>query len=204
LISNRISNKIIVVSRESGSGNQLALNTDKGIVVFGSNWGSGIQLEYNKVIENVYLGWSGIWSMQKIQDRAKYIKHLWSATQKATEENKDFNVVVEELSIDNEFKYLKTWELYTSEGDNWVREDHNKNITAFWKQLHPSIVIYLEEYIDQNGVVKGLDEFNVILKNRKNEFFISEGELNSLGYRLLNKEMVDAKIIVQSTPTVKN
>nr|NQU91708.1 hypothetical protein [Bacteroidota bacterium] len=182
----------------------MALNTDKGIVVFGSNWGSGIQLEYNKVIENVYLGWSGIWSMQKIQDRAKYIKHLWSATQKATEENKDFNVVVEELSIDNEFKYLKTWELYTSEGDNWVREDHNKNITAFWKQLHPSIVIYLEEYIDQNGVVKGLDEFNVILKNRKNEFFISEGELNSLGYRLLNKEMVDAKIIVQSTPTVKN
>ncbi|MCD4747316.1 MAG: hypothetical protein K8R58_13540 [Bacteroidales bacterium] len=54
LISNRISDNVIIVSRENGSGNQLALNTDKGIVVFNSNWGTEIQLEYNKIIENEF------------------------------------------------------------------------------------------------------------------------------------------------------
>ena len=50
----RVSENIIIVRTEQGWENQLALNTDKGIVVFGSHWGPGIGLDYNKIIEKEF------------------------------------------------------------------------------------------------------------------------------------------------------
>jgi hypothetical protein len=54
LLSHRISDNIIIVGTEQGYDNQLALKTDKGIVIFGSHWGPGIELEYNKIIEKEF------------------------------------------------------------------------------------------------------------------------------------------------------
>ena len=54
LESYRISDHIIIVRTKQGGGNQIALNTDKGIVIFGTHWGPDIGLEYNKIIEKEF------------------------------------------------------------------------------------------------------------------------------------------------------
>jgi hypothetical protein len=51
LVAKTISENIILVQTKSGYDTQLAINTDKGIVVFGTHWGPGIEQEYRTVIE---------------------------------------------------------------------------------------------------------------------------------------------------------
>ena len=147
-------------------------------------------------VKQVVLGYKGIWPLKKIEDRKNFIKHLWSAVQNATMEGKDFDTVKNELSLDNEFSYIKGWDVYKNEGEDWVKGDFEKILVELWIQLHTPIDSYIENYIDKHGVEKGVYELYDILKNRKAEFYISENNLNTLGYRLLNKELLDTAIEV--------
>ena len=147
-------------------------------------------------VKQVVLGYKGIWPLKKIEDRKNFIKHLWSAVQNATKEGKDFDQVKNELSLDNDFSYIKDWDVYKNEGEDWVKGDFEKILVELWTQLHKPIDSYIEDYIDKHGVEKGVYELYDILENRKAEFYISENNLNILGYRLLNKELLDTAIEV--------
>lgn len=146
--------------------------------------------------EQVVLGYKGIWPLKKIEDRKNFIIHLWSEINKATDEGLDFNQVKERLSIDSEFSYIKNWDLYKETGDSWVKDDFDKVLFAFWVQLHPVISTHIDNFINSNGPEKGMEELKDILKNRRKDYYISQSALNTLGYRLLNKEMNDAAIEV--------
>ncbi|MBU1013916.1 MAG: tetratricopeptide repeat protein [Bacteroidetes bacterium] len=146
--------------------------------------------------EQVVLGYKGIWPLKKIEDRKNFMIHLWNEIKKATDEGLDFEQVEERLSIDSEFSYIKNWDLYRETGDAWVREDFEKILFAFWVHLHPVISTHIDNFIKDNGPEKGLEELKDILKNRRKDYYISQSALNTLGYRLLNKEMNDPAIEV--------
>ena len=147
-------------------------------------------------VSQVVLGYKGIWPLKKIADRKDFIAHLWTEVKRLTNDGLDFEQAKEKLSIDNEFSYIKTWDLYKKSGDAWVKDDFNKVLTAFWIQLHPLIGAYIETFIDRNGPEKGMAEFQNILKNRRKEFYVSEAVINSLGYRLLGKGMKKTAIAI--------
>jgi tetratricopeptide (TPR) repeat protein len=54
LVAKTISENIILVQTKSGYDTQLAINTDKGVVVFGTHWSTGIEQEYRAVIEEKF------------------------------------------------------------------------------------------------------------------------------------------------------
>jgi len=153
-------------------------------------------------VEQVILGYKGLWPMSKIKDRNQYIKQLWSLIKQSSAENMSFNQVLEELSINKKFTYLKDWDLYKEKGEDWLIEDHNTHITAFWLQLHPPLSTYIMNYVDQNGEADGQKEFSDIIKNRTHEFFITENQLNDLGYYLIEKGMMSFAINVFKMNTV--
>ena len=155
-----------------------------------------------KDVEQVVLGYKGFWPMSKIEDRIQYIQHLWTLIKQASAENKSFSQVKEELSIETEFSYIKDWDVYKEHGEEWLIEDHNKHITAFWLQLHPPLGTYIINYVDQNGEANGQKEFNNVIKNRKHEFFVTENQLNFLGYSLIEKGMMSFAIHVFKMNTV--
>lgn len=54
LVARRISDNIILVQTVGGTDTQLAINTDKGIVIFGTHWGPGIEREYQEIVEREF------------------------------------------------------------------------------------------------------------------------------------------------------
>ena len=54
LLVKNINEKIIIVQTERGSGNCLALKTNKGLVVFVTSWGTDKAMEYRRLIEDEF------------------------------------------------------------------------------------------------------------------------------------------------------
>ncbi|UCG63305.1 MAG: tetratricopeptide repeat protein [Candidatus Zixiibacteriota bacterium] len=145
-------------------------------------------LEGENPVDNVLLCdfLNVVWPRDRAHLHLNYIRKLWNAVRKADAEGKSLDEVYTQLSLDNEFAFVKEMPVYLDRGDEWVRPQHRVHIRLFFLQGKT-----LASEIIRNS---GLDSVSVTterirkLRAEGGDIYIEEASLNGIGYYLLNME----------------
>jgi tetratricopeptide (TPR) repeat protein len=145
-------------------------------------------LEGESAVENVLCGanYTDLWSRDRARTHLRYIRELWNAVTKAEAEGKDLPEIHEQLSLENEFAFVKEMHSYIEDGDDWVRPQHHTHIRLFFLQ-HKNLA---SELIKESGY----DSLSVALakirklRNEGEDIYVEEAAINGIGYHLLNME----------------
>jgi tetratricopeptide (TPR) repeat protein len=137
-----------------------------------------------------------IWPRERLNQRLKYVKHLWEAVNKATEEDLSFDELNERLSLDNEFSYVREFPFYEDSGYRGTVRTHSRNIRDFWARFHTPASSVIEKALADSGIEAAWQELRSMKVDSANEFFFEESSFNALGYTFLREEKVAEAIVV--------
>jgi tetratricopeptide (TPR) repeat protein len=145
-------------------------------------------LEGENAVENVLCGmnFTELWSRGRAQTHLQYIRKLWDTVSKMEAEGKDLPEIYEQLSLENDFAFVKDMQVYKEYGDDWVRPQHNTHIRLF----------FLQHKNPASEVIKnlGFDSISVAIeKIRKmigegSDIYVEEAAINGIGYYFLGNE----------------
>ena len=153
-------------------------------------------LEGDRPVDNVLCGinTADLWSRERARTHLDYIRKLWNAVATAEAAGKDLPEIYEQLSLENEFAFVKEMQVYKDNGDDWIRPQH---------QMHTRL-FFLQHKNPASEMVKGLagDSLSAALakirklKDKGGDIYIEESAFNSIGYYLLSQERItDAKAV---------
>jgi len=146
-----------------------------------------------------------IWSRDKLKMWKEYIENLWTGVNDAKKEKLTLAQVLERFPLEERYLYLK--ELGHSE--QRIKEFHEQNIEAFWRQLLVPITPMIEQATAKDGMAAALEKCRALWREKRDECDFSERSLNQLGYRYLNQNDLPAaielfKFIVELYPASAN
>jgi len=151
-------------------------------------------LDGDEAPSKVIPGHMDIWEAEKLTLWRDYIKNLWDGLKSAKEQRLSFEQVKERFPLPEPCNYLRE----QGHSEERIRTFHENNIEAFWSQLFISAAGIIEEILTEKGI-EGIgaakSKFQE-LKNNPDEYFISERQFNSLGYRFLQKNLLPFAITV--------
>ncbi|TFG76455.1 MAG: MBL fold metallo-hydrolase [Chrysiogenales bacterium] len=130
------------------------------------------------------------WSRDKLKMWKEYIENLWTGINVAKKEKLTLAQVLERFPLEERFFYLK--ELGHSE--QRIREFHERNVEAFWRQLLVPITPLIEQATAKDGMAAAIEKCRVLWRSQRDEYDFSERSLNQLGYRFLNQDDSPAAI----------
>ncbi|UCE24099.1 MAG: hypothetical protein JSU74_12505 [Candidatus Zixiibacteriota bacterium] len=145
-------------------------------------------LEGENQVENVLLCdfLNVVWSRDRAHLHLDYIRRLWNAVRKADSEGKSLSETYEQLSLENDFAFVKQMPLYLDRGDQWVRPQHNGHIKLFFLQGKTVASAIIEEALP-DSLSLALSQIRR-LRAEGTDVYIEEAALNAIGYYLLNEE----------------
>jgi len=153
-------------------------------------------LEGENAVENVLCGMNcnELWSRDRAHTHLNYIRKLQNAVTKAEAEGKDLPEIQEQLSLENDFAFVKQMQPYLDHGDDWIRPQHQSHIRLFFLQhKNPASAMIMDMGLDSltNALAKIRN-----LRNAGGDIYIEEASINSIGYYLLNMEKFAEAIAV--------
>ena len=153
-------------------------------------------LEGDKAVDRVLCGtgFDDSWSRERARAHLHYIRELWKAVAKAESEGKGLPEIYAQLSLENEFAFVKEMQTYKDSGDDWLRPQHDIHIRLFFLQhKRPASEMFEGAGLDSVAVV--VDRIRK-LKNEGSNVYIEEASLNGIGYYLLGRERYDDAVEV--------
>lgn len=145
-------------------------------------------LERKNAVEHVLCGvnYTDLWPRERAHTHLHYIRELWNAVTKAEAEGKDLPEIHEQLSLENDFAFVKEMHSYIEDGDDWVRPQHHTHIRLFFLQhKNPASELIKNAGFDSLSVALGKIRK---LRNQGGDIYIEEASINGIGYHLLNME----------------
>jgi len=130
------------------------------------------------------------WSRDKLKMWKEYIENLWTGINAAKKEKLTLAQVLERFPLEERYLYLK--ELGHSE--QRIREFHERNVEAFWRQLLVPITPLIEQATAKDGIAAAIEKCRVLWRSQRDEYDFSERSLNQLGYRFLSQDKPSAAI----------
>ncbi len=124
-----------------------------------------------------------IWEAEKLALWRDYIRDLWEGLKKAKQEGLTLEQAKERFPLQEPYFYLRN----RGHSDERIRTFHENNIEAFWGQLFVSAANVIEAMLAEKGI-EGIAAAKIKfqeLKDNPDKYFVSERQLNSLGYRFL-------------------
>jgi tetratricopeptide (TPR) repeat protein len=160
-------------------------------------------LEGEKAVENIICGMGDFWSTERAQTHLEYIRKLWNRVKLLEAEGKTLAQVQEQLSLEQEFAFVKEMQVYQERGDTWLRPQHLTHVRLFYLQ-HKNLA---SEMIKKEGVA-ALPRIRK-LRDSGGDLYFEEASLNGLGYLWLNTgKLADAleifKFNVEQFPASAN
>ncbi|UCC45506.1 MAG: hypothetical protein JSU65_06195 [Candidatus Zixiibacteriota bacterium] len=152
-------------------------------------------LEGENAVETVLCGinLTDEWSRDRAHTHLHYIRELWNAVAKAEAEGKDIPEINEQLSLENEFAYVKEMQVYKDNSDDWMRPQHLAHIRQFFLQhKNPASEIIMAHGLDSVSVA--LEKVRRLM-SEGSDIYIEESSMNGIGYYLLNKEKFSEAIV---------
>jgi tetratricopeptide (TPR) repeat protein len=132
-----------------------------------------------------------VWSRKRAHVHLNYIRRLWNAVRKADTEGRSLNEIYTQLSVDNDFAFVKQMPLYGDRGDEWVLPQHKTHVRTFFLQGKTVASTIIEKALS-DSLSAALAKVRK-LKSDGAEIFIEEAAINGIGYHLLGAErFVDA------------
>lgn len=129
----------------------------------------------------------GVWHKDDFTRRVNYLNMLWQDIKAARADGIDMQAAKGKFSIDTGYSFLKQWDNYSEQGEEWIRFDHNLNFMVFWKQFQKSAAETIGSVINESGIEAALDTFKSIRTESPDSCYFDEGEFNSLGYGLMRQ-----------------
>ncbi len=153
-------------------------------------------LEGENAVEHVMCGmnFSDLMTRDRAHTRLHYIRQLWNAVTQAESEGKDLPEIHEQLSLENEFSFVKELRIYQEDGDDWVRPQHHTHIRLFFLQ-HKSPASEILRHAEGDALTKALAKVRK-LRADGGDIYFEEASINSLGYALLGRERFNEAIAV--------
>ncbi|UCG61134.1 MAG: hypothetical protein JSV52_12510 [Candidatus Zixiibacteriota bacterium] len=153
-------------------------------------------LEGDNPVENVLLCdfLNVVWSRDRAHLHLDYIRKLWSAVRKADAAGKSLEETDTQLSLDNDFAFVKEMPVYIDRGDEWVRPQHRMHVRLFFLQGKTLASAMIENALP-DSLSAALAEIRK-LKNEGADIFIEEAAINGIGYYLLGAEKLTSAVEV--------
>jgi len=142
-------------------------------------------LEGTRAVDRVLCGmhYTDIWSTDRARTHLEYIRKLWNDVAKAESEGKDLPEIYNQLSLEDEFAFVKEMQVYKDNGDDWIRPQHQMHTRLFFLQhKNPASGIIVNMGLD--SLSKALARIRE-LRNNHADIYFDEGSINGLGYALL-------------------
>lgn len=135
-------------------------------------------------VETVICDINKVWPVERARTHLNYIKTLWERVRAADAAGKDIAEIQEQLSLDNEFAFVKDMQGYKNWGDDWFRPQHYWHVWLFFVQGKN----LASEIIRNEGKDSVRDVLSKVRKLRDSggDVYIDEASINGLGYEMLN------------------
>ena len=138
-----------------------------------------------------------IYSRDLMHGHLEYIRKLWNSVKSLEAQGKTLQEIQDKLSLDKDFAFVKEMQVYKSNGDNWVRPQHELHTKHFFLQGKN-----LASEILKNGGPESIQaSLNEINKHGKN-IYLDEMYINRLGYEWMNMGHISEAIEVFKLSTV--
>jgi glyoxylase-like metal-dependent hydrolase (beta-lactamase superfamily II) len=145
-------------------------------------------------VERVVTTHNGLMGGEQIRLRRDYLADALEGLRRARKEGLGFAAAAELLHLDRGFDYLERSGL---DKEQLVRE-HREGLRMLWRHLAGtrSAAEVLEEVLADAGLVGGRELLRRIESAPPEAYYVDEGELNSLGYRLLGQKRIEEALLV--------
>jgi hypothetical protein len=141
-------------------------------------------LEGDDSVDRVVCDINSVWSRERAHTHLEYIRRLWEATKRAAEAGKSLDEIQEQLSLDNEFAFVKEMQVYKDGGDDWIRPQHRAHVRTFFLQHKNMASEILKEEMERSllSAIARVRE----LRDSGSDIYFDESSINLVGYELLN------------------
>lgn len=146
-------------------------------------------LEGKNAVDHVLCGtnYTDLWPRERAQTHLRYIRELWNSVTKAEAEGKDLPEIHEQLSMENDFAFVKEMHSYIEDGDDWVRPQHHTHIRLFFLQHKDHLASEMIKRVGFDALSITLAKIRK-LRNENGDIYVEEGSINAIGYGLLGME----------------
>ncbi len=164
-------------------------------------------LEGQNPVERVVCDINNIWPRERAHTHLVYIRNLWNSVKKAEAAGKSLDEIQDQLSLDNEFAFVKEMYVYKVGGDDWIRPQHKTHVRMFFLQ-HKNLASEILKKKLKDSPQTALAHIRK-LRDSDADVYFEEASINGLGYNLMNSsrftEAIDVfKLNVELFPSSAN
>jgi len=164
-------------------------------------------LEGDNAVETVICGMGEIWPRERAHFYLDYIRGLWNAIRKADAEGKSLAEIQDQLSLDNDFAFVKDLQAYKDGGDDWFRPQHRMHIKVWYLQ-NKNLASEIIRNAAPDSVLAALAGIRDV-RDSGGDVYFDEDAINGLGYYFMNSgkmpEAVDVlKLNTEAFPESAN
>lgn len=141
-------------------------------------------LEGENSVERIICDVSSVWSKERAHTHLVYIRRLWNSVKKAEAAGKSLDEIQDQLSLDNEFAFVRDMQVYKDGGDDWIRPQHTSHVRVFFLQ-HKNLASEILKKELESSPRDALDHIRK-LRDGGGDIYFDEASINSLGYDLIN------------------
>ncbi len=151
-------------------------------------------LEGDDSVERVICDINNVWSRERSLTHLHYIRTLWNSVQVAEAAGKDLKEIQDQLSLDNEFAFVKKMQVYIDGSDDWIRPQHKTHVRGFFLQ-HKNLASEMIKERGMESLQATLADVRKALTNNE-DIYVDEISFNEIGYFLLNSSKISEAIEV--------
>jgi len=154
-------------------------------------------LEGENAVSSILLSdYDQVISTDLMKSHLNYIRQLWDRVRYLEAEGRSLQEIQDQLSLDKEFAFVKDMQLYKSNGDFWVRPQHDLHIKLFYLQGK-----LLASEIIKNGGAESIQASLEKIKSHRSELYFDEQMIDRIAYEWMEKGHVSEAIEVYKLNT---
>ena len=137
---------------------------------------------------------SRIMTRDELAARRDYMAEMWETAAALAEKNGTLEDARKILNLENRFEYLTELGISPDE----LTAQHNAGVETVWMVAKggSDATVEITEALDEGGAEAARKVFARILPLLGEEYFLDEGAINNLGYRMLGEGKIDEAVAV--------
>jgi len=164
-------------------------------------------LEGENAVDKVICDHNQVWTRERALPYLGYIRKLWNRVTELEAAGKELAEVHNQLSLDNEFAFVKETRIYADNGDDWLRPQHYDHTRVFYFQ-HKNLASEMLKKAEPESFAKALSEIRE-LREKGGDIYFDESSINNLGYNFIyagdfEKAIEVLKLNVETHPESAN
>lgn len=164
-------------------------------------------LEGEDAVERVVCDINSVWSRERAHTHLEYIRKLWNSVTAAEAAGQDLPAILDELSLEKGFGFVKNMQVYKDGGDDWIRPQHVSHVRVFFLQ-HKNLASEIIVPGEPDSLPSSLAKIRR-LRAAGSDLYFDQESFNEIGYQFLQagnvRQAIDVfKLNVEINPNSGN